>query len=106
MVIGLVVLALAACSDEKSVTEDLKSIKWNVVETDGDGYTLEFGETTATFTTMGFPIGRTYEIDGNVITFTDEKGSYVYDIEKNGEDYIFKAQDEADPVDLTLSPAK
>lgn len=109
MVIGLVVLALAACSSEKSVTDDLQAQKWNVVATNGETYTAEFGQDTVSFTMGFFSLGMLYSIDGDVINLTKEDDTYAYEIVKDGKEYKFTAlNDETKDKfgDLTLSPAK
>ena len=108
MVIGLVVLTLAACG-EKSISEDLQSQKWNVVATNGENYTAEFGQDTVTFAMPIFSLGMAYEINENIVEMMKEDEIFKYEISKNGDEYKFVAQDDKTKDkfgDLTLSPAK
>lgn len=108
MVIGLVVLALAACG-EKSISEDLQNQKWNVVATNGETYTAEFGSETVTFAMPIFSLGMGYKISENEIKLLKDDEQFVYEISKNGDEYKFVAQDDKTKDkfgDLTLSPAK
>ncbi|NRG29536.1 hypothetical protein HRF69_20775 [Bacillus circulans] len=102
-------LMLTACGKGND-GDNLQSKKWNVVATNGEAYTAEFGEDTVSFKMGGFTKGFTYEInEGEIILKEDGKESIVFDIEKNGDEYKFKATTETikDKFgDLTLSPVK
>lgn len=100
---------LSGCGE--NVEEDLKSNIWNVVSTNGQAYTAEFGNNTAIFKYADIlSFGVEYEIEGNEITIIDEKQNvYTFIIEKNKNEYIFKADNDdakEDIGDLTLSPKK
>lgn len=111
MIIILLVLAvvnLVACG--KNTTEELQSKKWNVVATNGESYTAEFGNETATFNLGMFKVGMGYKIDGEEFSMTDkEKGPYLFTIKKDGEEYKFEAKNsdtEKRFGNLNLSPSK
>ena len=104
-VISLVVLG--GCSTD--VQSDLQSKEWNVVSTNGDAYTAQFGEDTVTFEMLGFQLGYTYNIEGEKITFQEngEKDSFTFEIAKNEDDYLLKSVNKSEKEengDLTLSP--
>lgn len=102
-------LVLTACGSG-NIGDNLQSKKWNVVATNGEAYTAEFGEDTVSFKMGAFTKGFTYEIsEGEIILKEDGKESIVFEIEKDGDEYNFKATTETikDKFgDLTLSPVK
>lgn len=103
------VIGLSACSSEKSISEDLQSVKWNVVATNGENYTAEFGQDTVTFTMPIFSLGMAYEINEDVVELMKEDEIFAYEISKNGDEYKFVAMDSKTKDkfgDLTLSPVK
>lgn len=104
------VLVLSACGNNKT-SDDLQSKKWNIVATNGEAYTGEFADDTVTFKMAEFlTVGMGYEVNGDEITLIDdEQDKHIFIIEKNKNEYIFKAK--TDEVrnqfgDLTLSPNK
>lgn len=108
-VVLLIVTLLTACG--VNAEKNLKSNMWNVVATNGEAYTAEFADDTATFKMGEFlTVGMHYEIKDNEITLIDEEQEkHTFIIEKSKEEYIFKAK--TDEVkerfgDLTLSPIK
>ena len=108
----LIVTLLTACGVDTE--ENLKSNTWNVVATNGEAYTAEFANDTATFKMGEFlTVGMHYEINDDEITLIEEEQEgqeeHTFIIEKNKEEYLFKAK--TDEVkerfgDLTLSPLK
>ena len=104
----LIVTLLTACGVDTE--ENLKSNTWNVVATNGEAYTAEFANDTATFKMGEFlTVGMHYEINDDEITLREEQEEHTFIIEKNEEEYLFKAK--TDEVkerfgDLTLSPLK
>ncbi|MDN6292224.1 MAG: hypothetical protein L0J35_04035, partial [Tetragenococcus halophilus] len=54
-------ITLAGCS--QSVQNELQENNWNVVSTNGEAYTAEFGESTVTFTSNFFQRGFSYTVD-------------------------------------------
>lgn len=108
IVVLTLIIMLSGCGNAE---KDLQANVWNVVSTNGEAYTAEFGNNTATFKYADIlSFGVEYEIEGNEITIIDEKQKvYTFIIEKNKNEYIFKANnDEAKEYvgDLTLSPKK
>ena len=103
----LIVMSLAACG--KNTSEELQSKKWNVVATNGESYTAEFGTDTATFKLGMFTVGMNYKIDGDEFSMTGkEKGPYIYTVKKDGKEYRFEAKNSETKDrfgDLTLSPS-
>jgi len=110
LLILLFTFILAGCS--QSVQDELQANNWNVVSTNGEAYTADFGESTVTFDVNLFQRGFNYSIDEDEenITLnepdTDEE-PITFSITKNENSYTFKAI--ADQVkerygDLTLSP--
>lgn len=104
----IALITLGGCStDSKS---DLQSKEWNVVSTNGEAYSAEFGENTVSFILGGnFRVGFNYEIVEDELTLTQEADEepLVFQIEKSKEEYTFKAiEDEVKEQygDLTLSP--
>ncbi|SDQ02534.1 hypothetical protein [Carnobacterium viridans] len=109
----IVLLVLVGCSGTTNTQEDLQSKKWNVVTTQGQSYTMEFGESTITTEAFGITQGSNYSIKDNQFLLSDLKEAdgekTVFDIEKDGDDYKFiGTTEEIKEVvgDLTLSPAK
>lgn len=105
----ILTLLLTACGG--NFEKKLSSNIWNVVATNGEAYTAEFAEDTATFKMGEFhTVGMHYEINGDKITLIDEEQQeHVFKIEKKKKEYIFEAT--TDEVkerfgDLTLSPKK
>lgn len=108
LLIITVILGLSACG--KNPTDDLQSKKWNVVATNGESYTAEFGKNTVSFKMGSFTRGFSYTINNDEISLEDGKEEpIVFELKKDGDEYIFKATTEAikDKFgDLTLSPSK
>jgi hypothetical protein len=108
LLIILVLIGLSACGNNPS--DDLQSQKWNVVATNGESYTAEFGESTVSFKMGSLSRGFTYEINDNEISLIEaEKDPIVFEMEKEGDEYIFTATTESVEEqfgDLTLSPTK
>lgn len=109
LLVAIVVLGLSACSNNNS-GEDLQSKKWNVVATNGESYTAEFGKDTVSFKMGGLTRGFTYSISDDEISLeADGEEPIVFEVEKDDDEYFFKATTEAvkDQFgDLTLSPNK
>lgn len=109
LLIVTAVLALNACGAKDPVS-DLQSKKWNVVATNGESYTAEFGENTVSFKMGSFTKGFTYKINKNEISLEEDgEEPLVYEVKKNGNEYNFKATTETikeKTGDLTLSPSK
>lgn len=108
IVVLTLIIMLSGCGNAE---KGLQANIWNVVGSDGEAFTAEFGNNTATFKYADIlSIGVEYEIEGNEITIIDEKQKvHTFIIEKNKNEYIFKADnDEAKEYfgDLTLSPKK
>ena len=106
----LFTFTLVGCNP--SVQDELQANNWNVVSTNGEAYTADFGERTVTFDTNLFQRGFNYSIDKDEenITLnepdTDEE-PITFSITKNENSYIFKViTDEVKESygDLTLSP--
>ncbi|QTD39536.1 hypothetical protein [Sporosarcina sp. Te-1] len=106
--IGITVLGLSACGANTS--EDLQSNKWNVVATNGEAYTAEFGKNTVSFKIGNFTRGFNYEIDNGEISLLEaDNEPIVFEVIKDGKEYMFKATNEEIKNqfgDLTLSPSK
>lgn len=84
----IVLLVLVGCSGTTNTQEDLQSKKWNVVTTQGQSYTMEFGESTITTEAFGITQGSNYSIKDNQFLLSDLKEAdgekTVFDIEKDG----------------------
>ncbi|TNX23934.1 hypothetical protein [Enterococcus faecium] len=103
-------ITLAGCS--QSVQDELQENNWNVVSTNGEAYTAEFGESTVTFTSNLFQRGFSYTIDEEEENITlnepdtdDEPITFL--INKSDNSFLFTAiTDEVKETygDLTLSP--
>lgn len=99
---------LGGCSTD--VQSKLQSKEWNVVSTNGDAYTAQFGEDTVTFEMLGFQAGNDYTIEDNQITIQGsdgEKAPVTFEITQNENDYQFKTtttEAKEQYGDLTLSP--
>jgi len=108
LLIAIVVLGLSACSNNSE--EDLQSKKWNVDATNGESYTAEFGKDTVSFKMGSLTRGFTYKISDDEISLeANGEEPIVFEVEKDGDEYFFKATTEAirDQFgDLTLSPNK
>lgn len=105
---SVAILGLSACGI--NTTEELQDYKWNIVSTNGESYTGEFGKSTVTFNTGNLSRGFSYNIEDNEIYLeegnTEPSG---FRIEKDGDEYNFKAQSvgvKEQYGDLTLSPSK
>lgn len=103
-------ITLTGCS--QSIQDELQADNWNVVSTNGEAYTAEFGESTVTFTSNLFQRGFSYKIDEEAENITlnepdTEDEPITFSIDKN--DNNFKLTAIIDEVketygDLTLSP--
>lgn len=103
----IALITLEGCGTD--IQSDLQSKEWNVVSTNGEAYTAQFGEETVTFEMLGFQLGYTYKIVDNVITFQEngEEESFSFEVTENEDDYQLKAANEdvkKENGDLTLSP--
>lgn len=104
----ITLITLGGCSTD--IKSDLQSKEWNVVSTNGEAYSAEFGENTVSFILGGdFRIGFNYEIVEDELALTQEEDEepVVFKTEKNNDEYTFKAiGDEVKEQygDLTLSP--
>lgn len=93
-----------------NIQSDLQSKEWNVVSTNGESYTAQFGESTVTFEMLSFQFGNNYSIEDNKITIQESEGEktpVTFEITKNENDYQFKtttAEDKEQYGNLTLSP--
>lgn len=110
LVLFMVLLViLAACSSSQSITDDLQSQKWNVVSTNGESYTAQFGQDTVTFGLGIFNLGMDYTVDGDILNLIKEDETYTYEVSKEGKEFKFTAADDKTHDKyghLTLSPAK
>ncbi len=108
LLIVIAVFGLSACG--KNPSDDLQSKKWNVVATNGESYTAEFGKNAVSFKMGSFTRGFTYKINKDEISLEEgEEEPILFELKKDGDEYIFKATTEAikDKFgDLTLSPSK
>lgn len=109
--ISLVFIVILLTSCGINFEKNLKSGIWNVVATNGEAYTAEFADDTATFKLGEFlTIGMHYKINDNeIILIDEEQEEHTFIVEENKNEYIFKAK--TDEVkerfgDLTLSPKK
>lgn len=89
----LILFVLIGCGN--NISDDLQSTKWNVVATNGESYTAEFGEKTVSFKIGTFSRGFNYTInDGEIRLEEENKEPIIFKIEKDGKEYIFKAGNE------------
>ncbi|EEL19777.1 hypothetical protein CN324_13735 [Bacillus anthracis] len=108
LLIVIAIMGLSACGKDPS--DDLQSKKWNVVATNGESYTAEFAKNTVSFKIGAFTRGFTYKINKDEISLEEDgKDPIVFEVEKDGDEYKFKATTSAIKKkfgDLTLSPSK
>jgi|SRR5699024_3324249 len=109
------IFILSACS-QGSIQENLQENNWNVVSTNGEAYTADFGSDTVTFDLQITSLGFSYSVDeeGEVPIITMEQPdssdeAFSFSITQNDDEYKFTAEN--DDVyeqygDLTLSPVE
>lgn len=109
ILLALIAVGLSACGNKDTAT-DLQSQKWNVVSTNGESYTGEFGENTVTFNLGVYNRGFNYTLKDNEISLVEgDAEPIIFAVEKNDDEYIFKPKSDEDAEvfgDLTLSPSK
>jgi len=93
----LFTFTLVGCS--QSVQDELQANTWNVVSSNGEAYTADFGESTVTFDTNLFQRGFNYSIDEDEETITlDEPDTdeepIVFIIDRSDNTITFEATTE------------
>ena len=109
-IISLVVVACIGCSAcSPNVESQLQKNNWTVVSDNGESYTAEFSENTASFSNQFLTRGFSYKIKDGILTMKDKSDTAVYKIIQKGNQFKFKAKNshtEKQFGNLTLSQKK